>query len=74
MSKYTLQELQDAYNKHVTHPTGNWKDQAIAVVSKNEYLLVKEAMDSMGSIVDQELALSDGKIALYSKGYYAHGF
>ena len=68
------QSLRDAYNKFVTHPDGHWKGSAIAVVNQEQRSLVREAMNFMGSLVDQELILGDGQIALYSRGYWAHGF
>lgn len=74
MTDQKAQQLRDAYNKFVTHPEGHWKGTAIAVVNQEQRSLVRESMDFMGSIVDQEMILDDGKIALYSKGYWAHGF
>ncbi len=74
MTDQQAQQLVDAYNKFVSHPEGHWKGSAIAVVNQSQRALVREAMDFMGSLVDQELKLSDGNIALYSKGYWAHGF
>ena len=74
MTDQQAQQLRDAYNKFVSHTEGHWKGTAIAVVNQEQRSLVREAMDFMGSIVDQELELSDGKIVLYSKGYWSHGF
>ena len=74
MTDQKAQQLRDAYNKFVSHPDGHWKGSAIAVVNQEQRALVREAMDFMGSIVDQEMILGDGHIALYSKGYWAHGF
>ncbi len=74
MTEKKAQQLRDAYDKFVAHPDGHWKGTAIAVVNQEQRSLVREAMDFTGSIVDQEMTLSDGKIALYSKGYWAHGF
>ena len=74
MTDQEAQQLRDAYNKFVTHPNGHWKDIAIAVVNQEQRPLVREAMNFMGSLVDQEMILVNGQIALYSKGYWAHGF
>ena len=77
MTYYTQQkveELQAAYDKFVTHPEGHWKGQAVAVIPQQQKALVHEAMCFMGSIVDQEMVLSNGEIVLYSKGYWAHSF
>ena len=74
MTNKQVQQLVDAYNKFVSHPEGHWKGSAIAMVNQEQRALVREAMDFMGSLVDHEETLSDGKIALYSKGYWAHGF
>ena len=74
MTDQEVQQLRDAYDSFVSHPEGHWKGSAIAVVNQEQRPIVREAMNFMGSIVDQELTLGDGKIALYSKGYWAHGF
>ena len=74
MTDQKAQQLRDAYDKFVSHPEGHWKGSAIAVVNQEQEPLVREAMNFMGSLVDQEMILGDGQIALYSKGYWAHGF
>jgi len=74
MTDQKAQQLRDAYDKFVSHPDGHWKGSAIAVVNQDQKDLVREAMDFTGSLVDQELELSDGSVALYSKGYWEHGF
>ena len=73
MTDQKAQQLHEAYNKFVSHPEGHWKGIAFAIVDQEQRVLVRQAMDFMGSIVDLEKTLSDGKVALYSKGYWAHG-
>ena len=65
--------LRDLYQRFVTHPSGNWKGEAVAEVPADMVALVSEAMDFMGSIVDsRNAARLDGKVHLYSRGYYYH--
>lgn len=67
--------LRKAYNQYVTHPDGHWKGRAQARLhDKETAALVAEAMDFMGSIVDEITLLPSGAINLYSDGYWAHGF
>ena len=69
-----VQALREAYNQFVSHPDGHWKGEAFAVVDLAQADLVREAMNFHGSIVDDELQTSDGRVALYSRGYWVHGF
>ena len=71
------EELRALYREHVEHPDGHWKGRATAVVPVEVVDDVVEAMDFMGSIVDQryECDSADGRKAiLISNGYWAHGF
>lgn len=65
--------LRDLYNKWVLHPDGAWKGPAVAEVPAKLANDVAEAMDFMGSIVDERTKVGN-KVRLYSKGYWAHGF
>lgn len=65
--------LRNLYNRYVTHPSGNWKGEAVAVVPPDMETLVAEAMNFMGSTVDtRNRARTDGNVHLYSRGYYYH--
>jgi len=73
--------LRTLYKEHVRHPktpanpTGNWKGRADAIVPAELAADVAEAMEFVGSIVDFRGTSADGKrVALISKGYWAHGF
>jgi len=66
--------LRKAYTEHVKHPEGHWKGAAEATVPADVADLVAEAMDFMGSIVDDRQTLPDGTVKLTSAGYWAHGF
>jgi hypothetical protein len=67
--------LRGLYTKHVEHPDGHWKGQATAYVPEELADDVAEAMDFVGSIVDERHPRNpDGHVTLYSRGYWAHGF
>jgi hypothetical protein len=56
--------------KNETH----WKGPCAAEVSAEIADDVAEAMTFHGSIVDDRRTLPDGRVRLYSEGYWAHGF
>ena len=66
--------LSTLYKEHVTHPDGHWKSHAVATVPAALADDVADAMDFMGSIVDERSAQPDNMVSLSSKGYWAHGF
>jgi len=72
-SNERAQFLRNLYNEHVQHPDGHWKGVAIAQVPPELADDVAEAMDFMGSIVDQRDD-DDDIVTLSSRGYWAHGF
>jgi hypothetical protein len=52
-----------------------WKGRVVAVVEPSDDESVKdvrEAMDFVGAIVDNEKELPDGSVKLFSRGYYHH--
>lgn len=65
--------LRELYSKHVKHNTGNWKGPCWALVPEEVADDVADAMNFMGSIVDDRNAIP-GQVLLSSKGYWAHGF
>lgn len=73
--------LRTLYKEHVRHPEtpinpeGHWKGRAEAIVSSEIADDVAEAMEFVGSIIDFRGESPDGeRVALVSKGYWAHGF
>lgn len=72
--------LQQLYKEHVKPlPFGpkketHWKGPCVAEVPVNIASDVAEAMNFMGSIVDDRRDLPNGLVRLYSEGYWAHGF
>lgn len=70
------EQLRVLYNEHVTalKPEFGQKGPVEAVVPAALVDDVREAMDFMGSLVDNEEDVAGGKVRLYSEGYYAHGF
>lgn len=67
--------LRKLYNEHVKHPDGHWKGRAIArLVPADLADDVAEAMDFVGSIVDQRRPAYAGTVTLFSTGYWAHDF
>lgn len=72
--------LQQLYKEHVRPlPFGpkketHWKGPCAAEVPVAIADDVAEAMDFMGSIVDDRRDLPGGNVRLYSEGYWAHGF
>ena len=55
--------------------TPDWKGPCYANVPKAIADDVAEAMDFMGALVDDRTPCSDGEtVALFSRGYRAHGF
>lgn len=72
--------LQQLYKEHVRPlPFGpkrevHWKGPCAAEVSATIADDVAQAMDFMGSIVDDRRDLPGGRVRLYSEGYWAHGF
>lgn len=70
------EQLRELYQEHVKvlEPDFGWKGAVEAVVPAAIAADVREAMDFMGSIVDDEYDEEGGKVRLFSEGYYAHGF
>jgi hypothetical protein len=72
--------LQRLYKEHVKPlPFGpkkevHWKGPCSAEVPAAIASDVVDAMNFMGSIVDDQRALPNGHVRLYSEGYWAHGF
>ena len=72
--------LQQLYKEHVRPlPFGpkketHWKGPCAAEVPAALASDVAEAMNYMGSIVDDRRDLPNGLVRLYSEGYWAHGF
>ncbi len=72
--------LQQLYKEHVKPlPFGpkketHWKGPCVAEVPANIAGAVAEAMNFMGSIVDDRRDLPSGLVRLFSEGYWAHGF
>ena len=52
-------------------PVG-WKGPCFAVVPSDLASHMSEAMDFMGAVVDLEEPEKDGKVRLWSEGYYTH--
>jgi len=69
-----VEHLRVLYNEHVQHPDGHWKGTASATVPEDLADDVAEAMEFMGSIVDERINQADGTVSLYSTGYWTHGF
>ena len=67
------EQLRALYTERVTHPGGDWKGLAVAVVPPELADDVAEAMDFHGSIVDRRTTEGD-LVRLESDGYWAHGF
>ena len=69
-------ELQALFQEHVRHlePDCGWKGRVEAVVAPDLVDGVREAMNFMGALVDDESPAPDGRTRLYSEGYWAHGF
>lgn len=69
------ESLRELYRQHVKHPTGDghWKGPAEACVPVLIAGYVAEAMNFMGSTVDERWT-KDGMTTLRSAGYWAHGF
>ena len=69
-------QLREVYTEHVKSlgEDGHWKDECEAVVPAELADDVREAMDFHGSLVDDEETLADGRVRLFSEGYWAHGF
>ena len=71
------EQLRALYDEHVEHPERaefGWKGACEATVPAAIADDVREAMDFMGSLVDDEGDAGGGKVRLFSEGYYAHGF
>ena len=66
--------LQKLYQEHVVYAKGDWKGPNAALVPANLADDVAEAMEFMGALVDTRVTNTRGTVALYSKGYRAHGF
>lgn len=65
-------KLRSLYSEYVKHPDGNWKLRAEALVPAEIAGEVAEAMDFIGSRVDERRDLGNGLVFLRSDGYYAH--
>lgn len=70
------EQLQALYKEHVKslEEDGHWKGRCYADVPAELVDDVREAMDYMGSLVDNEQPLAGGGTRLHSEGYWAHGF
>lgn len=72
--------LRKLYSEHVKPlPFGpkkemHWKGPCAAEVPAAIANDVADAMNFMGSLVDDQRALPGGLVRLYSEGYWAHGF
>lgn len=68
--------LTSLYHQHVkpTTPGSDWRTACAAEVPAAIVDDVAEAMEFMGSIVDDRRELTGGRVRLYSEGYWAHGF
>ena len=74
-SQERAEYLRGLYTKWVKHPGGHWKGPATATVPDDLLGDVGEAMDFMGSIVDDyHEDVRPGYGTLVSDGYWAHGF
>lgn len=62
------------YEDYVTHPDGHWKGRAVALAPNGLADDIRDAMDFMGSLVDEEVQLENGWTLLASAGYWARGF
>jgi hypothetical protein len=68
--------LQTLWSTHVKFAGQDWKGPCYANVPGEIADDVAEAMEFMGAIVDTRNPITDGsgQVALFSKGYRAHGF
>lgn len=68
-----LRALFQAHVEHLDAEFG-WRGRVSATVPAAIAPDVREAMDFIGALVDDEDDIGDGTVRLFSEGYYAHGF
>jgi len=68
------EQLRTLWSEHIKHedPQWGWKGPCFAVVPSDLASHMSEAMNFMGAVVDLEEPDEDGKVRLWSEGYYAH--
>jgi len=67
-----LRALWAEHIKHEDQERWGWKGPCFAVVPSDLASHMSEAMDFMGAVVDLEEPEKDGKVRLWSEGYYIH--
>lgn len=75
-SQEKAQELRNFFSENIEYLEEDvyspWKGRVYAVVQKEDRAKMREAMNFVGAIVDNEKELPDGRIKLFSRGYYHH--
>ena len=66
--------LRGLFSKYVFELDGHWKGRVKATVPTTLADDVAEAMEFMGALVDKRSDVGMGVTALFSEGYWAHGF
>lgn len=75
-SQEEAQELRNFFSENIEYLDEDvyspWKGRVQAVVDKEDADKMREAMNFVGALVDNEKELPDGKVKLFSRGYYHH--